>query len=181
MSPSINPYCSHGHNVNHSCRQCLKHTLGHYGLNAAAYDKEAIATTARARTRAWHQRWDVPGDVDTAHSNRKRNYGIDPQCYQALLEAQQGVCALCGQPETSTIKGTLRSLAVDHDHTTGWIRGLLCARCNRALATIEHLGEDWGTRAYAYLRQEHHLVPYTTSLSRRKKHRKTTRHRNSKQ
>ena len=49
--------------------------------------------------------------------------------YAELLERQGGVCAICRQPES--VPG--RSLAVDHDHATGAVRGLLCGRCNRAL------------------------------------------------
>jgi hypothetical protein len=51
----------------------------------------------------------------------KREYGIDPDQYEALLVAQGGRCAICNQ-----MPRTLR-LAVDHDHKTGAVRGLLCA------------------------------------------------------
>lgn len=49
----------------------------------------------------------------------------------ALKAAQSGVCAICG-PWTGR-NGRTKSLAVDHDHRTGKVRGLLCSDCNRIL------------------------------------------------
>jgi hypothetical protein len=54
----------------------------------------------------------------------RRRYGITPDDYDAMADAQGGVCAICGLPPR---KGTLD---VDHDHATGRVRGLLCRRCN---------------------------------------------------
>jgi Autographiviridae endonuclease VII len=60
----------------------------------------------------------------------KRLYGISPADYDALLEKQDGVCAICGKPSEET-------LCVDHCHATGTIRGLLCRKCNIALGCNE--------------------------------------------
>lgn len=56
----------------------------------------------------------------------KKNYGISLEEYNALLESQNGVCAVCEGK-------TGRKLSVDHDHKTGKVRGLLCVKCNLAL------------------------------------------------
>ena len=54
--------------------------------------------------------------------------------YRELLEKQNGNCAICKKPEKRRDKfGRLKSLAVDHCHTDGHVRGLLCADCNVAL------------------------------------------------
>lgn len=58
---------------------------------------------------------------------REREYGLTHDEYLALLEAQGGACAICGD------NGQQRALAVDHDHVTSAIRGLLCDRCNPML------------------------------------------------
>jgi len=71
--------------------------------------------------------------------------------YAVKLQAQGGVCALCGHSETKRVKGTLASLAVDHDHQTGQVRGLLCGSCNQALGYLEKLGMAWIWRAEQYL------------------------------
>lgn len=61
----------------------------------------------------------------------KRRYGINLKDYDKILTEQKGGCAICGQPCPSG-----RKLAVDHDHITGKIRGLLCIKCNRALGEL---------------------------------------------
>lgn len=61
----------------------------------------------------------------------RRKYGITEADYGRLLVAQGGRCAICGK-----LPGRV-SLAVDHDHQTGEIYGLLHPRCNRALAPFE--------------------------------------------
>lgn len=65
--------------------------------------------------------------------------------YDSLFEQQNGVCAICFQPETH-----FKFLAVDHNHITGEIRGLLCHSCNLSLGGF---GDDPVTvlRAYHYL------------------------------
>lgn len=62
---------------------------------------------------------------------RDANWGLVPGQYDAMLDAQGGVCAICEERCKSG-----KSLAVDHDHTTGAIRGLLCANCNRAVGMM---------------------------------------------
>jgi hypothetical protein len=84
-----------------------------------------------------------------------KSFGITPAQYHALFEKQAGVCAICGKPETKTVKGTLAYLSVDHDHETGAIRGLLCDKCNGG---IGHFNDDIALleRAVAYLRSHEH-------------------------
>ena len=73
---------------------------------------------------------------------RKRMYGVDADQYQAMLEAQGGVCKICGSLPNPAGAPATRTLAVDHDHVTGVVRGLLCHACNKAigfLSTVELL------------------------------------------
>ena len=63
----------------------------------------------------------------------KRDYGITLAEYMDMHEAQGGLCAICGQPETTLKKGQPAMLAVDHCHTSGKVRGLLCMSCNLGL------------------------------------------------
>jgi hypothetical protein len=74
----------------------------------------------------------VNGD-HVRHRRFKAEYGIDFAKYQEMLLDQKGVCAICEKPETKIQNGTIRLLSVDHDHSTGEVRGLLCANCNMAI------------------------------------------------
>lgn len=65
----------------------------------------------------------------------KSRYGISLEEYATMLEQQGGVCAICGTDETFDGK----SFPVDHDHTTGKVRGILCGSCNLG---IGQLGDD---------------------------------------
>lgn len=61
----------------------------------------------------------------------KKTYGITGEQYEALYEAQGGTCAICRRA-----RGTSKRLAVDHDHATGFVRGLLCSTCNNILGYL---------------------------------------------
>lgn len=86
-----------------------------------------------------------------AHASHvERTYGINEETYSALLRWQAGRCYICGKLPQS------KRLAVDHDHRTGAVRGLLCANdewgCNRSLATILNDLEA-AERALQYVQQ----------------------------
>jgi hypothetical protein len=67
------------------------------------------ATTSPARRRAQHL---------------KRNYGVTPEFYDFMVEWQGGACGICGDSA---------KLVVDHHHTLGHVRGLICQSCNLML------------------------------------------------
>jgi hypothetical protein len=84
----------------------------------------------------------------------RQRYGITIADYMALLEKQEGVCAICRGPET--YPGRER-LAVDHCHATGIVRGLLCNHCNRAIGFLRE-NPEVVDRAANYLRQAQEAV-----------------------
>jgi len=68
-----------------------------------------------------------------------------------MHDDREGLCDICGKEETvlgST--GKVKALAVDHDHGTGRIRGLLCNNCNRGIGLLDK-EPDLLRRALAYL------------------------------
>jgi hypothetical protein len=64
--------------------------------------------------------------------NLRRNFGLSVEQYNSLLEVQEQCCALCHKHKDTFKRGY--ALAVDHDHDTGEIRGLVCYGCNTILA-----------------------------------------------
>lgn len=74
-----------------------------------------------------------PLDSRTKEDNWERSikskFGVDKESYNAILAAQGGRCGLCG--DTACQSG--KRMAVDHCHTTGVVRGLLCYNCNTGL------------------------------------------------
>jgi hypothetical protein len=63
--------------------------------------------------------------------------------YEELLVKQDHQCAICGCADGSDKHNGLRTkqLSVDHDHTTGIVRGLLCNDCNRAIGQMQDNAE----------------------------------------
>lgn len=69
----------------------------------------------------------------------KRLYGITSHEYAEMMAKQGGVCAICLHPETrkSRTEGQVCRLAVDHCHSTGTIRQLLCHSCNTGIGKFQ--------------------------------------------
>lgn len=65
----------------------------------------------------------------------RRNYGITIEDYDSMLYQQQGQCAICGS--TSASSDASERFHIDHDHSTGRVRALLCARCNMGLGNFK--------------------------------------------
>jgi hypothetical protein len=90
----------------------------------------------------------------------RNKFGLTPDEYDRILEAQGGVCALCDATPTPGI-----SLHVDHDHATGEIRGLLCMRCNNALGLFRE-DPDLLKRAARYVAADARYRSQRTSWER---------------
>lgn len=98
----------------------------------------------RARYRANPQpklesvkRWRVTSDL------RFREHGLTRQSYEAMYASQAGLCAIC--------RGEFGRIPyIDHDHTTGVVRGLLCFHCNTALGHFRDSVENM-RRAIRYV------------------------------
>lgn len=86
------------------------------------------ADKQREYNRAYYQQNREAEALRRIRDRLRRNYGLSPEDYQSMLDAQGGVCRLCGR----TCEDGKR-LAVDHCHSTESVRGLLCRKCNTAL------------------------------------------------
>lgn len=90
-----------------------------------------------------------------AMRRKLRIYGITPVQYADLWAFQGGVCAICGGDNVS------RALAIDHNHRTGEVRGLLCADCNLMLGYAKDKIEIL-SRAAQYLTEHGEVEPEST-------------------
>jgi hypothetical protein len=101
-----------------------------------AYCKPCMATGARARYRENRERILAQGrDYRRANPRQRKDtrlrgrFGISVEEYEAMLAAQGGMCAVCRREADP--------LHVDHCHSGGGVRGLLCLHCNTALGAFE--------------------------------------------
>jgi hypothetical protein len=83
------------------------------------------------------------------HRWKQQGIQLTTEQHQAMLEAQDHSCAICGASEESLAK----ALHVDHCHDTGAVRGLLCHNCNTGMGK---LGDNISTleKAILYLKNE---------------------------
>jgi hypothetical protein len=87
------------------------------------------------------KKWREEHRYYTKNWHLKKNYGITLVQYNEMLIAQNGTCIICKREEIDKNK----SLAVDHDHQTGKVRGLLCRRCNTVLGLLNENPEIFNT------------------------------------
>jgi hypothetical protein len=92
------------------------------------------------RVNAWAKknREENPGYYMTKH--RKYKYGLLEEDYNRMVCEQGGRCYICGKLETVKSSGKrqrIRELGVDHNHKTGKVRKLLCARCNSVIGFVD--------------------------------------------
>lgn len=89
----------------------------------------------------------------------RREYGLSPDAYAEMVAACESCCQICGQAVTG------KALHVDHDHTTGQVRGLLCQNCNRGLGMFQDNPQHLA-KAIAYLLEaKTNLAEDNTDLS----------------
>lgn len=116
--------------LSYVCRLCHEAT-------AAAYrDRYANDPEFRARRKAYYDAW-LQRDPEAVRRARERarllmKYGLTEADFAKINESQCGRCAICDGPPIGKTR-----LSVDHDHTSGQVRGLLCDNCNKALGCFQ--------------------------------------------
>lgn len=98
--------------------------------------------TARQKAYAAHKRWydaDPEFGFKAVRSGRLKSYGITASQLVQLYENQEGLCAICSKLmlfESPGKRAGMRNACIDHDHTTGKVRGLLCGHCNTSIGRL---------------------------------------------
>lgn len=104
-----------------TCRSCNN-------KRSAAYEqanKEALNVKQLARYHRDPERY--------ADRDLRKRFGVPLGWYAETLAAQDGQCAICGATEPGGPAKRTRRFHVDHCHTTGQVRALLCDGCNNGL------------------------------------------------
>jgi hypothetical protein len=138
------------------CRKCGEikaHSEFHkdskniYQKGLSYYCKECGKANAR---RTHKRRMEESGASNYKQKRRdqyyKREYGVSLKQRDELLKSQEGLCGIC----ESTLEESGALTHLDHCHSTGIIRGLLCTNCNRGLGHFKD-SEEILDKAIKYL------------------------------
>ena len=112
--------------ANRDARRRVQKAYADSHKEEAALRQKAWVEANREHHIAYHKAYHA-GKSPRRHNYLKKRYGITQEDYDLMLENQSHGCKICGAP-----RGRSR-LSVDHCHTTGKVRGLLCSPCNSGL------------------------------------------------
>ena len=148
--------CRRGHNdrgPDGACRVCKKASKAAFNAAHPNYQRN------------WYK-----ANNHSARASRIRCYNITLQEYEDQFAKQGGVCAICKKPETVMEKKSTepKKLAVDHDHKTNVVRGLLCVRCNHGVGLFLDSPELLEAAAI-YLREAVNIVERYGKLEPRRR------------
>lgn len=109
------------------CKEChtkrwLEHKL-----------KPGVLDRSRAKSKEWREANPARNSASIRCATLRKKYGISSAQYEKLFDEQGRVCAICKGVES---KGYGR-MHVDHNHSTGKVRGILCQACNVTLGKMQ--------------------------------------------
>lgn len=144
------------HYANGRCKRCTRKRNGEYKKNNRFLINERNQRDKDKNPEKWKQIYKLQ------HQKRKEQYGdilslkkvcearkITLDQHREMVERQNNVCAICGEPETRKGKtGDTLRLTIDHCHTTNKVRGLLCHNCNTGIGKFK----DDSIRMYRAIR-----------------------------
>lgn len=101
-----------------------------YRSNVRYYQRECIACTKERRQRWWKSEL---GRRSSANTKLKARFGVTIEEYEAMVLAVGGHCQICGVD----VSYNGHRLALDHNHQTGHLRGILCKACNAGIGRLK--------------------------------------------
>lgn len=96
-------------------------------------EKNKITNSNRDKDKhnEYMKEWRKKKPYNSKNADLKKCYGITIDDYNKKLEHQDYKCAICNMPQGK------RALAVDHNHSTGQVRDLLCHKCNTSIGLMD--------------------------------------------
>lgn len=105
-------------------------TIKYREVNSAYYQKNK--TVRAAYMKVWRSKNKDKLKISARKKHFKRNYGLSLEDRDKMITERSNKCDIC----FNSFKGSLET-HVDHDHSTGKVRGLLCVNCNHGLGRFK--------------------------------------------
>lgn len=119
------------------CRQCISDNNKRYNSTVQNVRREKCKAYYEANKefcKNISREWRRENPRKHRDAILKALYGLTLDKYEEMLASQEGLCAICRRPESQANR---KNLNVDHNHSTGEVRGLLCSLCNRAIGYFQ--------------------------------------------
>lgn len=116
------------------CKDCSLEAHTEEDLDLFRIDYTMLFNRANLCKKCDNKRKEIGRNEDNRRNwYYKKHYGITLKDYNKMFIEQEGCCKICGIHQVEVDK----RLAIDHNHTTGEVRGLLCDPCNKALGIFK--------------------------------------------
>jgi hypothetical protein len=123
-----------------ACSTCkvVKPVTEYHGHPHTSDGLQSVCKQCHAATAANGYRKMSATEKDRRNARSKAaRYGMTLEEMLAYVDAHNGLCDICGKPDTTHRKATwTNKLTFDHDHASGKLRGMLCSRCNIAIGSV---------------------------------------------
>lgn len=116
------------------CKSCVSERHRERYANDPEYREKHKKKSDRAKASILAWKRSEHGRRVSRAGELKRKFGLTLADFARMKNEQGGGCAICGTTEPG---GQGNRLHVDHDHTSGQVRGLLCSNCNRGLGHFQ--------------------------------------------
>lgn len=124
-----------------TCKRCKNTLDAEQKKKRREYNKSQWQKNKDKRTKQYREWYDKryydTDQVERRRSHNYKKYGLSSEEYMEMYKKNEGKCYICNQPEIIKRKGKVKRLAIDHCHSTGKVRGLLCQNCNRGLGLLK--------------------------------------------
>lgn len=111
------------------CKQCCRDAMSKY-RQIKPQTRKLWDAAHKEKIRQYSKTYNEKTKESRRIKSLQKRYGLSIEQYNLLLVAQNNGCAICGSTNNN------RPLFVDHNHTTGELRALLCSTCNSALGML---------------------------------------------
>ena len=115
------------------CKKCRCFDSAEWRKNNPKKVKESYRKFGKEYNKKYRQENPDKYKLYLRKSKLKTFYGVSLDDYNEMFSNQKGCCEICGKHQSQEN----RALSVDHNHTTGEVRKLLCGRCNLLVGQIE--------------------------------------------